>query len=183
MPSPIRPRLTAAAAIRRFCGDRRASAAVQFAFIAPLFFCLLFAIIEVSLIFFAGQTLQTATQDSARMILTGQAQTANYTQAQFKNDLCGRIVALFSCQSGIYIDVESFSSFSNVSLASPLDASNKFTSANFQYNPGGAGDTVVVRVFYQWPLFVTSLGFNVSNMAGNMFLLTATAAFRNEPYK
>jgi hypothetical protein len=98
--------LIAAVLVRRFGRSRRASAAVQFAFIAPLFFCLLFAIVEVALIFFAGQTLETATQDSARMILTGQAQNGSYTQAMFKNDLCGRIVALFNCQSGIYIDFE-----------------------------------------------------------------------------
>jgi Flp pilus assembly protein TadG len=183
MRSPIRSRLTAGAVIGRFRDDRRASAAVEFAFIAPLFFCLLFAIIEVAMIFFAGQTLETATQDSARMIMTGQAQTGNYTQAMFKNDLCGRIVALFDCQNGIYIDVRhSSSGFSSISLPNPVDANNKFTPANLIYDPGSSNDIVVVSVFYQWPLFVTGLGFNVSNLAGNLFLLTATAAFRNEPY-
>ena len=51
-----------------------------------------------------------------------------------------------------------------------------------QYNPGGPGDIVVVRLFYQWPLFVTGLGYNISNLSGNQRLLAATAAFRNEPY-
>ncbi len=51
-----------------------------------------------------------------------------------------------------------------------------------QYSPGKACDIVVVRLFYQWPLFVTALGWNPSNLAGNKRLLTATAAFRNEPY-
>jgi hypothetical protein len=39
-----------------------------------------------------------------------------------------------------------------------------------------------VRLFYKWPLFVTGLGFNVSNIGSNQRLLTATAAFQNEPY-
>ena len=51
-----------------------------------------------------------------------------------------------------------------------------------QYNPGGPGSIVVVRLFYQWPLFVTGLGYNISNLAGNQRLLAATAAFRNEPF-
>jgi Flp pilus assembly protein TadG len=167
---------------RRFHDERRGSAVVQFAFVAPLFFCMLFAIIEVALIFFANQYLETATQDSARLILTGQAQTANYDKTQFKNDFCSRIVALFDCANGIYIDVKSYSSFSGISNASPVDASKNFDSSGLSYNPGNAGDIVVVRVFYQWPLFVTGLGFNVANLAGNKLLLTATAAFRNEPY-
>ena len=47
---------------------------------------------------------------------------------------------------------------------------------------GGPGDIVVVRLFYQWPLVVTGLGWNPSNINGNKRLLSATAAFRNEPY-
>jgi Flp pilus assembly protein TadG len=182
MRPPIRSLLTAAVLLRRFRASRGGHAAVQFALIGPLFFCLLFAIIEVALIFFAGQYLETATQDSARLILTGQAQTSNYTATQFKNDLCSRIIALFDCQNGVYVDVQSYSSFSGVSLSDPIDASKNFTPGSLGYNPGSAGDIVVVRTFYQWPLFVTGLGFNLSNLSGSKRLLTATAAFRNEPY-
>ena len=59
--------------------------------VAPLFFALLFAIIEVAMIFFASQVLETVTQDSARFIMTGQAQGASYTQQQFKDFVCGRV--------------------------------------------------------------------------------------------
>ena len=51
-----------------------------------------------------------------------------------------------------------------------------------QYCPGNAGDIVVVRLFYQWPLFVTGLGYNIANLTGSKRLLSATAAFRNEPF-
>jgi Flp pilus assembly protein TadG len=166
--------------LRRFRRNRRGSAAVQFAFVAPLFFGLLFAIIEAALIFFAGQVLETITQNSARMILTGQAQTASYTQAQFANYVCTQVPALFDCNS-IYIDVESYTSFQNVTINSQIDGSNSFIN-NMQYNPGGPGNIVVVRLFYQWPTFVTGLGFNFSNLSGNKVLLSATAAFKNEPY-
>jgi Flp pilus assembly protein TadG len=167
--------------VRRFGRNRRGSAAVEFAIIAPIFFGLLFAIIETALTFFAGQVLETAMQDSARMILTGQAQDASYDQARFKTDVCSRITALFDCANGVYVDVQSYPSFSNVTIADPVDASKNFVN-NMQYNPGGAGDIVVVRAFYQWPLFVTGLGYNVSNLSGNKRLLSATAAFRNEPF-
>jgi hypothetical protein len=48
---------------------------------------------------------------------------------------------------------------------------------------GTANDTVLVRVFYPWQLFVTGLGFNISNLAGGKYLLQSAAAFRVEPYK
>ena len=41
-----------------------------------MFFALLFAIIELAMVFFASQVLETVTQDTARLIMTGQAQNA-----------------------------------------------------------------------------------------------------------
>ena len=178
--------------LRRFRRSRAGSAAVEFALIAPVFFALLFAIIEVATMFFASQVLETITQDSARILMTGQAQTggsctdpasgslAPCTPGTFHTYVCNQIPALFTC-ANLYVDVESYSSFSNVIINSQITGGN-FTSANMQYQPGGPGDTVVVRMFYQWPLFVTGLGFNISNLSGNKRLLVATAAFQNEPY-
>jgi hypothetical protein len=77
--------------------------------------------------------------------------------------------------------VQSYPAFSSVVITDPIDAAKNFTN-NMQYNPGNAGDIVVVRAFYQWPLFVTGLGYNISNLSGSKRLLSATAAFRNEPY-
>lgn len=173
---------------RRFRRNRRGSAAVEFALVAPMFFALLFAVIETALMFFASQVLETVTQDSARVILTGQAQSGSVTacgsttctQATFKTWVCTQIPALFDCNS-VYVDVESYSSFQTVNINSQIDAANNFVN-NMQYSPGGPCDIVVVRLFYQWPLFVTGLGYNISNLSGNKRLLSATTAFRNEPY-
>lgn len=181
MPSPAAATFSLGRTLRRFRRNRRGSAAVEFALVAPIFFALLFAIIETAIVFFASQVLETVTQDSARMIMTGQAQAAAYTQAQFKTYLCGKISVLFDCTNGIYIDVQSYSGFSGVTISDPIDSGKNFIPA-MNYSPGGAGDIVVVRVFYQWPLFVTGLGYNISNLTGSKRLLTATAAFRNEPF-
>ena len=185
MPSPAVPTASVTKALRRFRRSRRGSAAVEFALVAPLFFALLFAIIETALMFFASQVLETVTQDSARMILTGQAQTLLYDQASFKSQVvcpAGSLASvMFDCTNGIYIDVQSYPAFSNVTINSQIDGTNNFIN-NMQYNPGGSGSIVVVRMFYQWPLFVTGLGYNISNLAGSKRLLSATAAFQNEPY-
>jgi Flp pilus assembly protein TadG len=179
MPSAVST-VSARNAWRRFRRNRRGSAAVEFALVAPVFFALLFAIIETALMFFAGQVLETINQNSARMIFTGQAQTQAYTQSQFATYVCGQVPALFNC-SNIYIDVQSYNSFSSITINSQIDGGNNFVN-NMQYNPGGACNIVVVRLFYQWPLFVTGLGYNIANLTGSKRLLSATAAFRNEPY-
>ena len=167
--------------LRRFRRNRRGSAAVEFALVAPIFFAVLFAIIELALVFFASQILETVTQDTARLIMTGQAQNASYTQATFKDAVCAKLTVMFDCVNGVSIDVQSYKQFSTVDIADPIDAGKNFVPPN-NYLPGGPGDIVVVRLFYKWPLFVTGLGFNPANIAGNKRLLTATAAFQNEPY-
>jgi Flp pilus assembly protein TadG len=193
MPSLAASTASARSTLFRFRRNRRGSAAVEFALVAPMFFALLFAIIETALMFFASQVLETITQDGARMISTGQAQTGQVsscavagagtpcTQASFKTYICSQIPALFSC-TNLYVDVESYPAFSSINLSSQIDASNNFISNNMQYNPGGSGDIVVIRLFYPWQLFVTGLGFNISNLSSNQRLLVATAAFKNEPY-
>ncbi|MFT4120327.1 TadE/TadG family type IV pilus assembly protein [Bradyrhizobium sp.] len=194
MPSPAPSRFTLRTALRRFRGSRRGSAAVEFALVAPIFFALLFAIIETAIMFFASQVLETITQNSARVVLTGQAQSGSVTACQvsgvsapctqgtFKTYVCSQIPALFDCNS-LYVDVQSYSSsFASVTLNSHITSSGTFDTSGMQYNPGTAGQVVVVRLFYQWPLFVTGLGYNITNVTGSKRLLVGTAAFQNEPY-
>jgi Flp pilus assembly protein TadG len=165
---------------RRFGRSRRGSAAVEFALVAPVFFALLFAIIETAIVFFAGQVLETMTANAARFIMTGTEQKSGANAADFHQVVCNQIPALFSCPN-VYVDVQTVPAFSNVNFSSPLDANGIFTPPS-NYQPGGSSSIVVVRVFYPWQLFVTGLGFNISNMAGSKRLLTATAVFQNEPY-
>jgi Flp pilus assembly protein TadG len=172
-------------AVHRFSRNRRGSTAVEFALIAPMFFALIFAILETALVFFAGQILEIGTQDTARLIFTNQAQGV-MSQAQFQQNLCDRVSVLMSC-ANVYVDVKSFpqgTAIPAADLADPINGSGNFVN-NFTYQSSNPGDTVLVRAFYQWPLFVTQLGYNIANIGRNTSssyrLLTATAAFRVEP--
>jgi Flp pilus assembly pilin Flp len=173
-------RLAAAPAARRLVRQQDGAAAVEFALVAAPFLALIFAIMETAIVFFAGQALETAAADSARLIMTGQAQTQGLDQAGFKNAVCAKIYGLFDCQNGVHIDVKKFTSFSNVSMGTPIDAEGNYQ--NLTYQPGGACEIVVVRLFYQYPVYVSLLGFSMSNVKGGKRLLAATAAFRNEPF-
>lgn len=173
--------LTAARELfRRFGRNQRGLAAVEFALVAPVFCALLFAILETGILFFADQYLETLTQDGARVIMTGQAQNGNYTQAQFKTYVCNQISALFNCNN-VYVNVQSFTSFETLTATCPI-TNGTFDTSGLQYNPGGPGSVVIVQLFYKWPQIVTGLGYNVTNLTGNYRLLCTTAAFRNEPY-
>lgn len=174
-------RLLPAKVARRFIREQDGSAAVEFALIAVPFLALLFAILETALVFFASQTLEAAVSDASRLIMTGQAQTAGFSQADFKTQVCNRIAGLFDCSGGVYVDVKQYSSFSSVNSASPV-TNGTFDTTRMAYVPGGPGCIEVVTLYYQWPIYVSLLGNNLSNLNGSKRLLVATSVFRNEPY-
>jgi Flp pilus assembly protein TadG len=175
-------RLRAPRMLRRFLRRNDGAAAIEFAMVAAPFLALVFAILQTAVVFFAGQALETAAADSARLIMTGQAQQQGFSQAQFKEQVCSRVYGLFDCASGIQVDVRTYSSFSAINNAKPIDANGNLN-LTASYQPGGPGDIVVVRLLYQWPVYVSLLGLNLADMAGNSRLIIATAAFRNEPYQ
>lgn len=171
------------AASRRFVRQQEGAAAIEFAMVAAPFLAMVFAIMETAIVFFAGQALETAATDSARLIMTGQAQTQGYDAEKYKEAVCKKIQGLFSCMSGIHVDVKTYANFSGINNAQkPVDANGNLQTGNFGYQPGGPGDIVVVRLMYQWPVYVSLFGLNLSDMSGGKRLLMSTVAFRNEPY-
>ena len=176
--------------LRRFRRSRRGSAAVEFALVAPVFIALLFAIIETSMVFFASQYLESGIQDSGRQLYTHQLQDSGLSTAQqeaaFKADLCNRVQVLMTCP--IDIDVRFAPAGTAIVITDPIDGSGNYDNSNltFQLPPKNSSATVVVRGFYQWPLFVTGLGYNIANIgrgtSNSKRLLSATTAFHVEPY-
>jgi Flp pilus assembly protein TadG len=167
--------------LSRFRRAKKGSAAVEFAMLAIPFFLLLYAVIDTSLVFFATSTLENGVAAAARQIRTGQAQAANLSQAQFRTLICDQISMLLACDARLGIDVRKFNSFSNVNLPAALDGNGNLT-GNYQFDMGGAGDIVVVRAFYAWPVLTPDFGSTLVNMSGNARLLQAAMAFKNEPF-
>jgi Flp pilus assembly protein TadG len=169
------------ALLRRFIRHRRATTTIEFGLLAAPFIALSFAILQTSIIFFAGQALETAAATSARLILTGQAQTQGWSAAEFKQQVCASITGIFNCQNGVYIDVENYASFADANLSPPV-TNGSLNTSSMGFNPGGPGDVIMLRLYYQYPVYLNLLGFSLSDLNGGYNLLAATAIFQNEPY-
>ena len=95
--------------------------------------------------------------------------------------MCGKIYGLFNCNGGLLVDVKSYPTFASIPAGKPITNGNLDT--NTGYSPGNPGDIVVVQLMYQWPVYVSLLGLNLSDVSGGKRLLMSTVAFRNEPFK
>ena len=167
----------------RFRSAERGMTAVEFALVGGPFLYLLCVIFETGLMLFSEYVIENGTSTAARMIRTGQVQAKGMTAGDFKNLVCGNLASYLKCGDNLHVDVRRFAAFSDISMPPPINGDELTpavtTGASFQ--PGGPMDVVVVRIYYEWKLFLPGLS-SLSNLSGGRRLLTAGAAFRNEPF-
>jgi Flp pilus assembly protein TadG len=181
--SRLRPIARFGRLARRFLAARRGATAVEMALVATPFFMMLMGIVELGMIFLVASSLENATAQAARTIRTGEMQTAGgATASTFKTAICNDFGWLQSdCTSNLSVDVRTFASFQSVTAPQPI-TNKTFDATKLVFTPGGPGDIVVVRAYYQWPLIAPGMTQALAQLNGGKALLTSTATFRNEPY-
>lgn len=166
-----------------FFHNAEGMAAVEFGIVAMPFFAIILAVLQIGIVGFAQQELESGVEQAARLVLTGQVQKQALTQAQFQTKVCASLPVLFKC-SNIMVDLKSAASFSNANTAAPTltyNAQGGVTNA-WAFSPGSQGTIEVLRVMYQWPTFLVPFNLNLANQSNGTRLLMATAVFQNEPY-
>lgn len=167
--------------LRSFGRDRRGATAVEFALVALPFLMMVLAIIEYALVFLVTSSLESATTDAARLIRIGDAQKKQMTAADFKKVVCDNMGWLSGeCSSKMFVNAQVFTSFGSQTSPQPI-SNGKFDSSKLQFAMGGPGTIVMVTTYYQWALLTPAL-LSLSNITGNVDVVSAKAAFRNEPY-
>jgi len=179
----------------------RGAVGIEFAFIAPIFFLLLLGIMETGILFYAQNTLSYSTQNTGRLVRTGSAQGtvfstaakcagsgvagASYSSSQqwFKDQICCGISNLMTdCAGSLHVNVQNYSAGFGTNFSNSTDAGGNLVAVSDNYSPGNPCDVVLVRATYNWTVATPLLTVFLVNMAGGQHLLSATTAFRNEPY-
>jgi Flp pilus assembly protein TadG len=181
-------------------GATRAAAGIEFAFLAPVFFTLLLGIMETGILFYAQNTLEYAVQTTGRLVRTGSAQGTAYataakcsgsqvvgaytsSQQWFDDQVCCGISSLMTdCTNSLHVNVQNYSGGFGTNFSNSTDASGNLLAVTNNYSPGNPCDVVLVRATYNWTVITPVLSFFLVNMANSQHLLSATTAFRNEPY-
>lgn len=164
----------------RFRRSRDGATAVEFAMIATPFLATLYAILQVSLLYFAESMLETGVAEAARMIRTGQAQSAGMSENEIRALICGHLAGLVKCDGNLVVDVRAFPSFEDVAVPPAIGADGELAAGTF--NAGVGSEVVIFRAFYAYKLPIPDTVTGLSNMSGGRRLMAASAAFRNEPF-
>lgn len=173
--------------IERFRQSQDGATAVEFGFIAVPFFALIFAILEIGLMFWTSEMLEESLTQASRRLLTGQA-VSRYAStdptknaAAFRNDICA--LAPIDC-SKLQIDVKVYSNFGDAKTGTTSPVSGgALDTRNFSYNQPKPGQIVVARAVLDYRLFLTSwASAALANLGPGHRALVATAVFRAEPF-
>jgi hypothetical protein len=163
---------------------RKGSAAIEFAFVAPVFFVLLMGIFEGAIMFFSQSVMQTAVTTAGRTLRTGQAicftKTGNtctaMTANDFKTQVCSMAGLLLpGCNDALVVTSTVFNGGFGAGAQNPVGG----TAAGFA---GGACDVMQVRATYPWKVATPGLSWFLVDSGTDRHLIISTLAFRNEPY-
>lgn len=160
---------------RTFLRDERGGSAIEFALLAPLLFFAVMATLQIGIMGFTMAALNNAVLDASRQIRTGRPDGPASLQA-FKGLVCEEFAMGGSdCSQRISISVLKVVRFSD--LPDRLDDEMKN-----EFEKGGPGDIILVRVNYRMPLIVPVIALPGAAPGAMEATLDSRTTFKNEPY-
>lgn len=182
-------------------GDESGATALEFALVAPVFFLLLFGIIEYSVILFAKSVIEGATSVTSRLGKTGYEEEGLSRQDMLTALLKERSFGVLDPEK-IEITTLVYQNFADIGMAEPLSVDTNGNgvydaaggdqyqdiNGNGQWDDnlgqaglGGGGDIVVYKVHYPYQIHTPVMSEFLGDAEGNM-PLDASVVVRNEPY-
>jgi len=198
-------RPSAMARLRQVARSRDGATAIEFALLAVPYFFIIFAILETFVAYTAEQLVVNATDTLSRKLRTGQI-TYNMSRSStdmdkqaFRQAFCNEISIVIKCSateaatpSKLYLDVETFSSFSDIPTTIPRVSTAAYAdidaTAVSKFTPGGPRSINMMRAYYRWHIITDIVRPYITTIRpadGSIptdFLIVATTAFQNENY-
>jgi len=180
----------------KFKRNERGSMVIEFALLTPVFFYMIFGIIEVFAFMLSEGILESAVRQAARSGLTGYNPSGVSREDYIRAEVQKKV--FFINPANLNFKTQIYSSFSNINQPEPFTDKNKdgyydvgelYTdiNANGQWDPdmgvagsGGAGDIVVYKLTYTWKFMTPFIG-QLLSKTGTMDIV-ANAVVKNEPF-
>ncbi|GGD02095.1 TadE/TadG family type IV pilus assembly protein [Aquisalinus flavus] len=163
------------------CGfrDKSGATAIEFALVAPMFFIVVFAIMETSVLVMNKFTLRSIIFEVTRDLQTGEIQRSGDPADAFKKAYCGHTPKHLDC-ADIQFDVRSFASLQKIKVVKP-SFNGKGKATNFVFKPGKQEEITMVTATMPYS-FNTPLLKDIFQSDGEPVLVVGYAITKNEPF-
>lgn len=181
---------------KRLLENKEGSALIEFALLMPVFFFLIFGIIEIFTLMLAEGLMESATRQASRSGLTGYVPDSTtrdeYILQQIRDEV------FFVDPEQIKLETLIYSNFGDINQAEPYtdengdgsyDVGEPYTDSNgngqWDFDMGVAGignggDIVVYRISYDWEFMTPFIGELL--FEDGEYKITTSAVVRNEPF-
>lgn len=154
--------------------DKKGQTLVEFALLAPLFFILIFGMVDLGWMFYVNLTMQHAVREGARYAVTGRSDLG-------KDRRDALIQKIRAASMGLYDKNLHEPKDPRVAVLSPGDLSfDNYTGSAAQGDPGAKDDIIVVSLTYTCPLLTSVLKPFIS---GGEYTFTVKSTMTNEPFE
>jgi Flp pilus assembly protein TadG len=165
---------------RKLGADRSGVVALEFVLVAPVFFLLLFGILETAFLYLTATVMEGEVAAAARAVRTGNVQQDDDPAEYFQEVLCRNLDNVLDCDN-VVIDIRRFANFEAMTFEDFIDEDGEEDGAEFE--PGTAGEVVLVRIAYRYSIITPLLSNLLSPDGSGKIILHAAAAFQNEPFQ
>ena len=178
--------------ISTFSSDEDGATAVEFGLVAIPFAMLIFAIIELALIFFVSASLSNAVSEAGRTIRVGSFQACGGAQ-EFRELVCQNMKDLMNCENNLRIDVKTGNTFDDITMPDPgmsglgeddgSGGTNDTSVNNGEYDSAVAVQPTIVRAVFYYPLVIPGGLTRLESIPGtDRHIISSTTAFMTEPF-
>jgi Flp pilus assembly protein TadG len=164
---------------REFAASTRASAAIEFAYTAPIFIVLSLGILYVGITYMAKQYLETVAESAAYNVMINNTSTTGATQAAFQTYVCNSLTSFFTC-ANVMVDLQPQANVGNPYPTFTYDANGKVTNT-WNYQTPAPEVIEELRIMYPWPTISLPFGVNFSNMSNGNMLIMSVQVFSVAP--
>ncbi|MDQ0455136.1 TadE/TadG family type IV pilus assembly protein [Rhizobium paknamense] len=153
---------------------------MEFAILLVPFCILVFALLDLALVFFVSSALDSALDTAARSVRLGKAYSEQWTLADFKTQVCNNMAWQFDCEHSLRISTTVLKNFSDVQLANP--ATDAIALIPESFDPGNSRTYMSIQAFLTWPSLLSALGMEPYPVVNGNYVLSEAVLFRNEPF-
>lgn len=165
---------------RRFCKDRKGSAAIEFALLILPFFVVIFAITEIAAMYFVDSGLDAAVHKTVRQVRVGVAKTGAWDAAGFKEKVCAELSYSFSCSTNLKVRATVITDMNSVTRVSGISGGTLNVTEDF--NLGDSGSYVLIQAFLPWSPVFKLYSFSTARTTDGSYVLGAAELIKNEPF-
>ena len=172
--------------LRKLRRNNDGATAVEFGFISPIFFVVVWATIELGMVLFVSSSLEGAVREAARAGLTGYTPNGMDRETYIRG-IVERFTFGMIDMEKLKIETLVYTNFGDVGKPEPktengfvdVNGNGKWDEDMGVAGLGGPGDIVLYTLEYDW-YFLRGYGESIFNKPG--IKLKTSVAIKNEPY-